>query len=798
MAEKALYQPHITMIRQGHFHPQQSRLIGLALSLWLAPLMVRTACCGASPAELRPFIEKHCYECHDADSKKGDLNLEGLPNDVTDGTRMRLWTAVHDRLLRGEMPPKDADQPSAADRDRSLQSLAEFLTDADRARREVVLRRLNRVEYENTARDLFGIEVSVRELLPEDASSHGFDNIGASLSVSTEQMQAYLETADVVLDAVFGPPEAPKRIATKLNLRDIIKENDGERSVRITKDGVVLFNSGYNPSVLSKFDNPGPGLYRVRVQAGAIQSDKPVTMLVYGGVWGLRDKHIAGFFDIPPGDTTTVEFTDHLSEPSDTFEIYPFDTIHRQTDPDHYSGPGLFVGDVEIEGPLGEWPPPSRARILGGSDPVSGKLEDAGRILSEFLPRAFRRPVQPDDLSPVLGLVRQALDAGKPFEKALRSGLKGALCSPEFIFLEEPAGERVNDHALACRLSYFLWNSMPDAELFTLAGSGHLREPTVLRQQVERMLGDEKARRFTRNFTGQWLKLREIDFTLPDEKLYPDYDELLKRSMVEESHRFFQEILDADLSLTHFIHSDFVYINERLARHYGISGVTGQALRKVSLPPESVRGGVLTQASVLKVTANGTSTSPVTRGAWLLGNILGRPSPPPPPGTPAVEPDIRGATTIRQQLDKHRNVESCARCHREIDPPGFALESFDVIGGWRDHYRTLGKGDWIELDPRYPNRNIQYRKGPGVDASGQTAGGQGFQDIRDYKRLLLAEPDVVARCLTEKLLTCALGRGLGFSDRPEVESIVATLKQHHYGLRALVHEIVQSEAFQRH
>ena len=354
----------------------------------------------------------------------------------------------------------------------------------------------------------------------------------------------------------------------------------------------------------------------------------------------------------------------------------------------------------------------------------------------------------------------------------------------------------MSDHALATRLSYLLWNSMPDADLLALAGKGSLRDAKVLRQEVERMLKDGKAKRFTDNFTGQWLKLREIDSTLPDEKLYPDYDELLKRSMVEESQRFFQEILDADLSVANFIQSDFIYINERLARHYGIPGVTGQVLRRVSLPPDSVRGGVLTQASVLKVTANGTATSPVTRGAWLLNNILGQPSPPPPAGTPAVEPDIRGATTIRQQLDKHRNVESCARCHRRIDPPGFALESFDVIGGWRDFYRTLGSGDWIEKDPRYPHRYLQYRKGPGVDAAGQTAGGRGFQDIREYKRLLLEDKDQVARCLTEKLLTYALGRSLGFSDRPVVEGIVARLKQHNYGLRTLVHEIVQSEAFQ--
>ncbi len=761
-------------------------------------ILMETASGEDWPPELRAFLEKYCYECHQGASAKGDLNLQGLSTDLANRDGIRLWTAVHDRLARGEMPPKDADRPPPADRDRNSKLLAGLLTRADHARREVALRRLNRVEYENTVRDLFGIDVFVREMLPEDASAHGFDNIGAALSISTEQMQAYLETADSVLDSVFGPAAKPKRMATTLNLRDLIDESgESTKTVRKTQEGVVLFNSGYNPSVLRTLDTPGPGLYRVRIQAKAVQTEKPVTMLVYGGVWGLRDKHITGFFDIPPGEITTIEVTDRLWERGDTFEIYPFDTIHRQTDPDHYAGPGLFVGDVAIEGPLGEWPPPSRLRLLGGINPASATLADAERILSEFLPRAFRRPVGPDDLRPILGIIRKALEAGKPFEKALRSGLKGALCSPEFLFLDEPGEERLSQYPLASRMSYFLWNSMPDAELIALAGKGRLREAEVLRQQVERMLGDAKAMRFTENFTGQWLKLRDIDFTLPDQKLYPDYDELLKRSMVEESHRFFQEILEANLSLANFIDSDFVFVNERLARHYGMDGITGQALRKVPRPANSVRGGVLTQAPVLKVTANGTATSPVTRGVWLLDNILGKPSPPPPPGVPAIEPDIRGATTIREQLDKHRHAKSCARCHQQIDPPGFALESFDVIGGWRGYYRTVGTGKWVERDPRYPHRYIQYRKGPDVDSRGQTADGRSFQDIREYKRLLLADQDQIARCLTEKLLTYALGRGLGFSDRPAVEAILAELKQNHYGFRTLVHEIVRCETFQK-
>lgn len=768
----------------------------VAGGLLFVSLLPQTAWSEPWPAELSVFLESHCYECHDSASRKGGLDLEALPRELAAGGPLRQWTAVHDQLARGEMPPRKADQPTPDARQSAVQDLAALLTEAHRTQRETVLRRLNRVEYEHTVRDLFLAEVFVQEILPEDASSHGFDTIGASLSISTEQMQAYLEAADAVLDAAFGPPQEPRRISTTVNLRDSIRQaGEDAKSVRITDDGVILFNSGYNPSVLRGWENPGPGRYRLRIQARAVQSDQPVTMLVYAGVWGRRDKHIAGFFDVPPGELTTIEFIDRVWEPNDTFEIYPFDTIHWQKDASSYDGPGLFVGDVEIEGPLEEWPPPSRTNLLGDCDPATATLEDAKAILTRILPRAFRRQVTDDDLAPLIELVRASLDAGKSFEEALRLGLKGVLCSPEFLFLDEPGRETLADHALATRLSYFLWSSLPDAELFALATNGKLNQPDVLRQQVDRMLADPRADRFTENFTGQWLKLREIDFTLPDQKLYPDYDELLKRSMVEESHRFFREILDRDLSLATFIDSDFTFLNERLARHYGIEGVTGQALRKVSLPPDSVRGGVLTQAAVLKVTANGTTTSPVLRGVWVLDNILGTPSPPPPPGVPAVEPDVRGATTIREQLDKHRDVASCAHCHRHIDPPGFALESFDVIGGWRTNYRTLGNGKWLDRDPRYPHRHVGYRLGPEVETGGRGPDDREFADIRDYKRLLLEDPDRIARCLAGKLLTYALGRGLGFSDRPTVERIVGTVKERNYGFRTLLHEVVQSDLF---
>lgn len=340
---------------------------------------------------------------------------------------------------------------------------------------------------------------------------------------------------------------------------------------------------------------------------------------------------------------------------------------------------------------------------------------------------------------------------------------------------------------------------MPDEELTKLANSNRLTSGDVLREQAERMLTSSKAVAFTENFTGQWLDLRDINFTEPDPNLYPEFDELLRLSMVRETERFFKEILNENLSLVNFVDSDFTFLNGRLAKHYGIGGVEGQVFRRVNLPTDSPRGGLLTQASILKVTANGTYTSPVLRGAWILDNILGQPTSPPPDNVGSIEPDIRGATTIREQLAKHRSIDSCAACHRKIDPPGFALECFDPIGGFRDEYRTMakdGRRSGLKQAP-FTYAWVRYRIGQPVDAKGEMPDGKPISNINDFKNILAARPDQLTRNLTRKLLTYALGRKIGFSDRPAVEEIVRKTRQQNYGFRSLVHSIIQSPTFQR-
>ena len=768
------------------------------------------AACGQEtpsiPELLQQQLDQHCLECHNAGDQAAGLDLENLGFDLTDLDTAQHWTRVYDQVETGTMPPSDSSQPTPEQRQKFVAALSQGLTMAHLQRRDVVHRRMNRVEYQNSVRDLFKIETSVAELLPSDTSTDGFDNVGEGLAFSAEAAEAYLAAADRVLDVVIGPKSKPEFIRHETNLLDQ-KHWNGKPALeqvgkmfRRTDDGLVIFQSGYCPTNLVNFSRlrAPAGTYRGTLKVRAIQSEEPVTLRIYGGdtIVGRRDLHLVGYFDVPPGDWTTIEFTDKLIEPNGTFQPKCYGTRDTRKDADTYPEPGIEISDIVIEGPLEPWPPVSRQELLGDVDLESGTHDDLCVILARVLPRAFRRPVPDSELEIYASLGEHALKVQRPFEDALRLSLKAMLCSPEFLFFTEPSSGSLNDYALATRLSYFLWSSLPDDELLELAGQNELHQPEILRQQTERMLSDEKAIAFTENFTGQWLQLRDLDFTTPDAQLYPEYDELLRISMLKETHLFFDAILRDNLSLLNFIDSRFTFLNQRLAEHYGIPNVTGQELHYVELPANHVRGGVLTQASLLKVTANGTTTSPVTRGVWVLDNLLGQPVPPPPANIPAVEPDVRGAVTLRQQLAQHRDVESCSTCHDRIDPAGFALENFDVIGGWRDHYRSLEQGTRPEFkqDP-HTFAWIRWRIGLEVDASGTTPDGTTFQDIREFKQWLLGAPDRFTSALTAKMMTYALGRRLGFSDRRAVADITYSIKAQDYGFRSLVHEIVQHELF---
>jgi hypothetical protein len=596
--------------------------------------------------------------------------------------------------------------------------------------------------------------------------------------------------------------------------------------------GVVA--SSYEPLEIrfNQFKAPVPGRYKLRLNAHSFWAGpeseerwwKPSRDVASAG---RTREPITLYAEIPPRQMRLLGTVDVTPEASvQELEVYLLkdETIRPdavrlfRSRPPNWRNPlaekggqpGVAFRWLEVTGPIyDEWPGRGH-RLMFGDLPIKknakGQIEilsnnpraDAERLLRNFLQRAYRRPQQQaaeEDAQRFLKLVDAALENGGGFADAMITAYSAVLCSPAFVTLEEKPG-RLDDHALASRLAYFLWNSEPDTTLRELAQQGALRKPAVLRAQVERMLGDAKSQRFVTAFLDYWLDLRKVNITSPDELLYADYylDDFLVESSIAETRRFFAELVRGDLPARNVIASDFVMINERLAAHYGLPGVEGSQIRRVALPPDSARGGLLTQASVLKVTANGTTTSPVVRGAWIMERILGKPVPPPPASVPAVEPDTRGATTMRQQLDKHRTQAACNVCHAKIDPAGFALENFDVFGGWRDKYRALAEGEKApgigKNGQRFAFRYIQP-----VDASGTLPDGQRFQDVRELKRLLLKDERQIARNLTTQLIVFATGAPVQFSDRPKVETILDRAAKGGYGVKSLVHAVIESELF---
>ncbi len=771
-----------------------------------------------SPA--RVLFAQHCQKCHSGAKHKGEFQIESLSPDFADRTNRERWLTVLDQLKTGAMPPKDKPRPPAQEMKSLTDWIGERVAAAEVARRtaegRVVMRRLNRAEYANTVRDLLGVEVDLADLLPPDTSTSGFDNSAELLHTSSYLMRSYLDAAGRVLDEAIVNKPKPWLLKKRFDIRE-------ERSVKATgsvyrhvDDGVAIFAVWESANIrvtMWNFRSHVRGKYRFRISGYGFQSGgKPVNFHVNAGTFKeVTEERLIDYFAVPADKPKVIEFTEQL-EPENRLRIVAdglpaLPPTVEKIGADKYTGPGLVIQWVDVEGPLLEsWPPPShkaifgelkQERVPGSADPerlevVSQQpMVDAERILRDFARRAFRRPVTDEDIKPFLARVKARLDQKYSFEQAMRVGLKAVLVSPNFLFLREQANApKLDDFALASRLSYFLWSSMPDEPLLKLAAEKKLHEPDVLRAQVERLLGDAKAKAFTANFTGQWLSLRAIDATLPDRTLYPEYDDMLKTAMLKETSLFFDEVLTRDLPLTNFVASDFTFLNARLAKHYGIPGIEGTEMRKVALPPESHRGGLLTMGSVLKVTANGTTTSPVIRGAWVLERILGTPPPKPPADVEAIEPDIRGATTIRDQLAKHRKIASCAGCHSKIDPPGFALENFDVVGGWREKYRALTNGGEKDAQGR------RVRPGPAVDPGDVLPDGRSFHNIDEYKQLILEDKDQLARCLAEKLLAYSTGAAPAKSDRAQIEAIVQHVGKQNYGFRALIHEIVQSKMFQ--
>jgi len=759
------------------------------------------------PPLLLPFLEQHCTECHDADVSKGDLNLADLAFDPTNSDNFAVWQRVVERVHNGEMPPAKKPRPEAAALKSFVAGLSQPLLAADQAdiaaNGRVRSRRLTRTEYEHTMHDLLGIEIPLKDLLPEDPSFMGFETVAKGQQLSHFQLARYLDVADLALEEAFTRALEGDAVYQKQFTPEMLTRNRGGnyrgpdlRNGESISWPITLQFFGRMPVTSA----PADGWYRITLRdVRAINPGKE------GAVWGtLRSGECSSAAPL----LFMIGLVEASAKPKDLvfdawmqkghmLELKPNDAELRRAPTGAKGGNVSFVGrNLQKEGFAGiahhgiemervfrmADRATVRQRLFGDVDLKTAKADPAAalkKLLAQFAARAFRRPVTAEQLAPYLEIGHAALKEGLPPAEALRAGYRAMLCSPRFLTFIEAPGD-LDDHAIAARLSYALWVSMPDAQLTQLADTNKLHQPAALKQQVERLLTDEKSERFVRSFTDQWLKLKQIDFTSPDPRQFRNFDPVMQESMVQETRAYVRELITQNLGITNLVDSDFAFLNGRLARHYR-SDVTvqpGGGLQKVSLPTtqEKIRGGLITQGAILKVTADGTSTSPVVRGVFVNERILGAHIPPPPPGIPAIEPDIRGAVSIRDQLEKHRHDTSCAACHAVIDPPGFVLENFDPIGGWRTRYGTGNKG-------------------APVNSTGITPDGTEFANLFDWKKIYQQRGDQLAQGFAKQFLTYATGARMRFSDNVVVDELVTQTATTGHGMRSILSAALTSPVF---
>jgi hypothetical protein len=728
--------------------------------------------------QVTPLLSKYCYGCHGHGKAKGDLALDAYKSPADAVNDPKTWERVLHNLRTHTMPPEKKPQPSLAEAGLITHWIETqvFKCDCDQPDPgRVTLHRLNRAEYNNTIRDLVGVKFQPADDFPADDSGYGFDNIGDVLSVPPVLLEKYLAAAEKIMEAAIVSEDPATARLRRFDAVDL----DGSAPSEPLDGGARRL--GREGDIFVKVPFPQEGEYALRASAYGEQfGPEPPRMK-----FRLDDEELQTF-DVPVVVGNAKVYEVRLRVPAGThrFSASYINNLVNNTDkdPEKRGDRNLIIEYLEVAGPLDVPLPPlpeTHRRIFFRDTAPTNKVQYAREIITRFAARAYRRPARADEVERLAGFVQSAMKQGDSFERGIQLALQAVLVSPHFLFRGElqpepnsPAAVHpIDEFALASRLSYFLWSSMPDDELFALAGKGELRKS--LDRQVRRMLKDPRSRALVDNFAGQWLQLRNLRIATPDAKTFPDYDESLRAAMQAETEAFFEHIMREDRSVLDFLNANYTFVNERLARHYGLKGVRGEAFQRVGLKGTG-RSGVLTQGAILTLTSNPTRTSPVKRGKYVLENILGTPPPPPPPDVPELQ-EVKLTGTLRRRMEQHRENPSCASCHARMDPIGFGFENFDGIGAWR------------EKDGESP-----------VDPGGELVSGETFRNPSDLTAILAKQKrEEFIRCLSEKMLTYALGRGLEFYDKCALDQITRGVARTGHRFSSLVLEIVRSVPFQQ-
>ena len=776
---------------------------GSCLFSWLPMVLVACSTLGSQPPASRSsssatspvtlFVNQYCVTCHDSEVKKGGLDLDRIS--LEDVTRQPgAWERVVRKLRARQMPPAGKDRPDERTYDAIVKQLASALDRASARHpnpgRTETFRRLNRTEYRNAIRDLLALDIDAASLLPKDDVGHGFDNVTVG-DLSPTLLDRYISAAQKISSQAVGAPRRAQGGDTIRIRADLTQEEHVEGLPLGTRGGALL-----------PYTFPRDGEYDIHIRLARDRNEEIEGLHESHEMEVLLDRERMKLFTISPPADKNYESVDEklkarilvtagphqlgvtfLKNPSSLLETkrQPYNAhfnMHRHP----RLAPAVY--QISINGPYeseGPGDSPSRRRVFV-CQPANPAEEEscAERILSALMRRAYRRPVARADVQKLMTFYRKA-QAADGFEAGIESALSAILVGPEFLFRVEkdPAGVapdtayRISDLALASRLSFFLWSSIPDDELLDTAIRGDLHKSRALEKQARRMLTDSRSRNLISNFAGQWLYLRNLESVTPDLRLFPDFDDNLRQAFRQETEFFFESVVREDRSVLDLLRSDYTFLNERLAKHYGIPHVYGSRFRRVALDKDSERGGLLRQGSILTVTSYATRTSPVIRGKWILANLLGTPPPPPLPNVPALKDNTVSATlSVRQRLAEHRANVACAGCHSLMDPVGFSLENFDAIGRWRT-----------------------FEEGVPIDASGGLPDGSTFTGVSGLEEGLRNRPELFVGALTEKLLTFALGRGIETYDAPAVRRIVREARAQDYRFSSIILGIVNSTPF---